>query len=212
MAASLPYLVSYKNVERLFSGISAAKVPDNFTQTFLAQTLGLKASGDRPFIPLMRTLGFIDASGRPTASYRELKNPQHAKVAIANAIRMAYAPLFAANEAAHTLSSEQLRGLIAQVAGTDEEMTKRIAYTFTALSKQGEFATTSRKTKADANETDEQSDESDDEQQVPIEKLKVARRDGLRPEFHYNFQIHLPANGTEETYLSIFNALRKVFQ
>ena len=34
----------------------------------------------------------------------------------------------------------------------------------------------------------------------------------LRPEFHYNIQIHLPSNATEEVYLSIFNALRKTFQ
>jgi hypothetical protein len=32
---------------------------------------------------------------------------------------------------------------------------------------------------------------------------------GIRPEFHYNIQIHLPSNATEETYLNIFNALRK---
>ena len=35
---------------------------------------------------------------------------------------------------------------------------------------------------------------------------------GLRTEFHYNIQVHLPANGTEEVYLNIFNALRRVFQ
>jgi hypothetical protein len=35
---------------------------------------------------------------------------------------------------------------------------------------------------------------------------------GLRPEFHYNIQVHLPSNGTEETYMNIFNAIRKVFE
>ncbi len=35
---------------------------------------------------------------------------------------------------------------------------------------------------------------------------------GLRPEFHYNLQIHLPSNGNEETYMNIFNAIRKVFK
>ena len=97
MATSLPYLPSYKNVEKLFSGIAAAKVPESFTQAFLAQTLGLKASTDRPLIPLMRALGFIDAAGRPTPEYRELKNPQKAKGTIASAIKRAYAPLFAAS-------------------------------------------------------------------------------------------------------------------
>ncbi|UXZ34615.1 DUF5343 domain-containing protein [Cupriavidus gilardii] len=194
----------------MFSGIASAKVPDTFTQAFLAQTLGLKASSDRPLIPLMRTLGFTDASGRPTPAYRALKNPQHAKAAIANAIRMAYAPLFEANEAAQTLNSEQLRGLIAQVAGTDEDMTKRIAYTFSALCKQGDFSTSSHL--SGPHTQTEKLDGEEDEREAQSDKAKIPRRDGLRPEFHYNFQIHLPANGTEETYLSIFNALRKVFQ
>lgn len=209
MATSLPYLPSYKNVEKLFSGIATAKVPESFTQAFLAQTLGLKASSDRPLIPLMRTLGFIDASGKPTADYRLLKNPSSAKTAIATAIRRAYAPLFAANETANGLSSEQLRGLISQVAGTDEEMTKRIAYTFSSLAKLGDFKTQNRTVALEEAAVD-----SEDEAEIIDPKTKSPKLTGsnLRTEFHYNLQIHLPANGSEETYLNIFNSLRKVFQ
>jgi len=196
----------------LFSGIAAAKVPESFTQTYLAQTLGLKNSTDRPLIPLMRGLGFIDASGRPTTEYRQLKNPTAAKAAIAAGIRKAYAPLFAANESANSLPMEQLRGLIAQVAGTDEEMTKRIAYSFSALAKLGDF---SSQLPPDARQTSRQEkvvEEEDDTTEMPGKKVQKQDGKGLRPEFHYNLQIHLPANGTEETYLNIFNALRKIFQ
>lgn len=209
MATSLPYLSSYKNVEKLFSGIAAAKVPESFTQAFLAQTLGLKASSDRPLIPLMRSLGFIDASGRPTADYRLLKNPAEAKGAIATAIKKAYAPLFAANEVANALSSEQLRGLISQVAGSDEEMTKRIAYTFSALAKTGDFKSVTRPTQPEI--VEEEDEEEGEEVEIKLRKPKPSSS-GLRTEFHYNLQIHLPANGSEETYLNIFNALRKIFK
>lgn len=215
MATSLPYLSSYKNVDKLFSGIAAAKVPESFTQAFLSQTLGLKASSDRPLIPLMRSLGFIDASGRPTPEYRLLKNPTAAKGAVAAAIKRAYAPLFASNESANNLSSEQLRGLISQVAGTDEEMTKRIAYTFTALVKSGDFkASGSAKAAAAAAAIDASDEEVEEESDFVDIKIKNPRQpsSGLRTEFHYNLQIHLPANGSEETYLNIFNSLRKVFQ
>jgi len=41
--------------------------------------------------------------------------------------------------------------------------------------------------------------------------LKAVERTSLRPDFHFNIQIHLPANGTEDTYLNIFNALRRTF-
>lgn len=209
MATSLPYMPSYKNVEKLFSGIAAAKVPETFTQSFLGQTLGLKNSTDRPLIPLMRSLGFIDASGRPTPDYRLLKNPASAKVAIASAIKKAYAPLFAANESANSLTSDQLRGLISQVAGTDEEMTRRISYTFTALVKAADFKATAPVAASEAAE-----EEQEEESESADIRLKMPKQTGsaLRTEFHYNLQIHLPANGTEETYLNIFNSLRKVFQ
>jgi hypothetical protein len=99
--------------------------------------------------------------------------------------------------------------LIAQVAGTDHEMTKRIAYTFGALVKLGDFSGADNGARALVD--DDEQDAFDAEEQAVV-KPKSTRTTGLRPEFHYNFQIHLPANGTEETYLNIFNSLRKVFQ
>jgi hypothetical protein len=135
MATSLPYLQSYKNLETLFAKIATAKVPDKFTHEFLQKTIGLKGTNDRPFIPLLRTLGFLDTSGTPTAAYRLLKNAATAKAALAAAIRKAYKPLFDADENANALSNEKLKGLVAQVAGTHDEMTSRIAATFNALNK-----------------------------------------------------------------------------
>jgi hypothetical protein len=206
MPTSLAYLSSNKNVGELFSKIASAKVPPKFTHAFLGQTIGLKGTNDRPLIPLLRTLGYLDQSGTPTSKYAELKNPAIAKSSIGHAIRAAYAPLFAADENAHQLTGEKLKGLISQVAGTDEDMTARIASTFNALVKLADFsaATPNGDTKAEAEEEQEPEDR---EQQRTTRHGK-----GLRPEFHYNIQIHLPANGTEDVYLNIFNALRKVFE
>lgn len=204
MPSSLPYVASNKNLAALFSKIASAKVPDKFTHNFLQQTIGLKGTNDRAYIPLLRTLGFLDPSGTPTATYRQLKNSGTAKAAIAAGIRSAYAPLFASDESAHGLSSEKLKGLVAQVAGTDEGMTARIATTFGALAKLADFSAPAASAKDDETPDAEESDQGQEEGKD--------RRKGLRTEFHYNIQIHLPANGTEEVYLNIFNALRRVFQ
>ncbi len=204
MAQELPYLPSYKNVEALFSKISTAKQPDAFTTRYLADTLGIKSAGDRALIALLKTLGFLDASGRPTAAYGHLKNPKLAKAAIANAIRSAYEPLYAANEKAHELSSQDLNGLISQVAGSDSGITTKISGTFRALGKLADFA-------AEMPEVPKR-DEDDQEEAGQETDVKARARSKLSPEFHYNIQIHLPTNATEETYLNIFNALRKAFQ
>jgi hypothetical protein len=140
----------------------------------------------------------LDAGNRPTPAYDLLKNPATSKRAIADGVRSAYEPLFRSDEKANELSGYALKGLIAQVAGTDEAMTSRIAPTFTAVAKLADFtAGAPRKLeKAEEKKVDGGSGEGG----------------GLRPEFHYNIQIHLPANGTEETYLNIFNALRRTFR
>jgi hypothetical protein len=192
-------------LEALFSKIASAKVPDKFTHSFLQQTIGLKGVNDRAFIPLLRTLGFLDPSGTPTPAYRKLKNSATAKVVLAIAVRAAYAPLFEANEQTHKLPPDKLKGLIAQVAGTDEDMTARIASTFNALAKLADFVGAAPESDSDAPKK-EQLDEK------AIERQKEHARGAIKPEFHYNIQIHLPSNATEEAYLNIFNALRKVFQ
>lgn len=207
MPVSLPYLASYKNVGKLFEKIAWAAVPPKFTHQFLQTTIGLKSAADRPLIPLLRHLGFIDPSGTPTASYSLLKNNHKQKAALAAGIRNAYAPLFAANENAHKLPMDQLKSLISQVAGTDADMSYRIASTFSALAKLADFDTASEEVEEGKDKEKKVPDEVTDE-----EPALRARMKGLRTEFHYNIQVHLPTNGTEETYLHIFNAIRKTFQ
>jgi hypothetical protein len=210
MAAELPYLASYKNVEALFEKIKSAKVPEGFSQNFLESVIGLKAKGDRPLIGLLKQLGFLDSNQKPTAAYSQLKNPTLCKQAMANAIRNAYRPLFDSNENAHKLQSEELRGLIAQVSGVDDGMARRILGTFNALMKLASFdipstppGDTSPGLGADAANIEDPGDEK---------LVGAVRKGGLRTEFHYNIQIHLPQNGSEETYLNIFNAIKSSFR
>lgn len=203
MAQNLPYLPSYKNVGKLFEKILTAQKPDTFTHEYLQETIGLKGTNDRPLISFLRALGFLDNANRPTASYDLLKNPLKAKAAIAEGVKTAYEPLFKANEKANELTSDALKGVIAQVTGSDKDMVNRIASTFSAIVKQGDFSATPPPPRG-AEETDEVESVHEEE--------KSGDRGGLRPEFHYNIQIHLPGNGTEETYLNIFNALRRTFK
>ncbi|WP_133117947.1 DUF5343 domain-containing protein [Burkholderia ubonensis] len=205
MAAELPYLASYKNVAELFQRISSAKKPENFTTRYLAETIGLKNSTDRQLIALLKTLGFLDSAGRPTPNYDQLKNSNRAPKAIADAVRRAYEPLYAANENAHNLSSSELKGLISQVAGSDTGMTMKIQGTYASLIKISDFSGE----ESVKNEPDTTATREVDGSSTNVERALGAR---LKPEFHYNIQIHLPANAAEETYLNIFNALRRSFE
>ncbi len=67
MAIELPYMPTVRNVPVVFDKIAKAKVPDAFTTNYLTGTLGLKSTNDRALIPLLKKLGFLDGSGKPTA-------------------------------------------------------------------------------------------------------------------------------------------------
>jgi Family of unknown function (DUF5343) len=200
---TLPYLPSNKNVGKLFEKILHAQRPETFTHEYLRKIVGLTGTNDRQLISFLRTLGFLDTANRPTPAYDLLKNPATAKRAIVAGVKAAYEPLFKANTKANEVSSDTLKGLIAQVAGTDKDMTDRIAATFSAIAKQGDFSSPAPSLPPLPHEEGD-SDSADGK--------NGKGKGGLRPEFHYNIQIHLPGNGTEETYLNIFNALRRIFK
>lgn len=211
MPVSLPYLSSNKNVGDLFSKISSATVPSTFTQDFLRNTIGLKGSNDRPLIALLRNLGFLDQSNAPTPAYSLLKGKGDVSAkAIADGIRKAYAPLFDANENVHELSGEKLKSLISQVAGADDDMTARIASTFGVLVKQANF----KAAIAPSNEDMKNNNQNNEDVPPPDtdDNFRTGSGKGLRAEFQYVIQIQLPSHASEETYLNIFNALRKTFQ
>ncbi len=216
MPTPLPYVIVYGKIRTLFDKIASAKVPDAFTHAYLHDTLGMASSSDRPLIPLMRALGFIDGSGKPSSDYASLKNSKRAPGVIAQAVKRAYAPLFASNENAHKLNSEELRGLVAQVTGAEEEITKRTAGTFRTLVElsDDEVLGGAAPPLSEA-ENDKEMKDNSNKGELNVEELvaQLAKQRGtssaIRPEFHYNIQVHLPSNGTEETYLNIFNALRK---
>lgn len=202
MAKDLFYLASYKNVDKLFEKIEQAKAPEVFTNAYLTDTIGLKSTGDRPLINMLKKMGFIDAAGRPTDKYGLLKNKNVAKAAIAEAVRRVYEPLFEANEKANELGLEELKGLIAQITGAEKGIVSQIAYSFNAISKLGDFTTAKPETK--------QNDDTGGGEPAKPPTLPTPPS-AVRTDFHFNIQVHLPANGTEETYLNIFNALRRTF-
>lgn len=218
MPFSLPYLASNKNVGALFEKIAAAKIPDKFTHAVLTQTIGLKGANDRQLIPLLRNLGFIDQANTPTPDYNLLKGENRA-IALADGMKRAYGPLFDANQQAHKLPLNSLKSLISQVAGADADASGRIAATFSALTKVADFdgelaeegARKGGSSGGGAGDTGN-GNNAGATGSIGDTPPPPPRAPGLRTEFHYNIQIHLPANGNEETYLNIFNAIRKTFQ
>ena len=212
MTYDLPYTPAYGKIGQLFDRIAKAKIPDVFTVKFLTQSLGLTSTNDRKLIPLLKKLGFLDASGAPTPEYSRLKNNTSAGAAIAEGIRQAYAPLYDANENAHELSAEELKGLVAQVSGAEDQLNKVIVGTLNTLVKSADFSkakTVVEEKKPEGDESAGQKNSTANSKTNSGGEQHQGQQSAFRPEFRFNIEIHLPSNGTEDTYLAIFNALRK---
>ena len=208
MTHDLPYTPAYGKIATLLDKIAKAKIPDAVTVKYLSQSLGLKSTNDRNLIPFLKKLGFIDASGKPTGEYAKLKgNRSTVGAAIAASIKNAYSALYDANEKAHELPSEELKGLIAQVSGAEDSLIKFIVGSFQNLVKLADFSASAS---PDEEEDTDQGENPNDKSKSKEQKEDTERqRNTFKPDFRFNIEIHLPSNGTEETYLAIFNALRK---
>jgi hypothetical protein len=204
MAIPSSYFASTKNLAAILDQIQRGKVPTKFTYDHLKQ-LGFPSSNDRPIIPVLKALGFLDPNGVPLDRYRRFKDPSQAKYVMAEGMRQAYADVFAIDEKAYDLPSDRIKGLFARLADKSETVTERMAMTFRALAEQADFSPAKaviEDSGEGANEDSAQEEGMDDrgrEQGGQISGL------ALRHDIH----LHLPASDDIRVYDAIFRSLRE---
>ncbi len=117
-----------------FQAMAEAAVPDRFDAAFLAG-LGFRFAIDRPFVDILRELGFIADDGTPTERYSRSHAQGTMRQAVAAAIGDAYRDLFTLTDDAFSLSAadiaDKLKPLYA--GGKTDAMLSGIARTFLAL-------------------------------------------------------------------------------
>ncbi|QIM17598.1 DUF5343 domain-containing protein [Leucobacter coleopterorum] len=210
---SLPnaYLTSFKNTSAILQAVQAAQAPPRFTQKFL-EGLGYQNSNDRAIINVLKTLGFLDDSGVPTARYHRYLDQTQSALVLAEGIRDAYEDLFRVNRNAHEMSNQDVKNkmkTLSEGAFTDRVLTQ-MAGTFTALVKDADFATAP---KPDARQ------ESPPAQESP-EGVTPSATNGQPPlavvppfgSLAYNINIQLPESRDPAVYNAIFKALREHFR
>lgn len=117
---AIPYVGAYGNITKVLNKITDAAVPPRFTQDFLATKLGMTGGGAKALIPFLKRAGFLNSDGTPTDRYKRFRNANESGSASAEALRIAYAPVYEVNEYAHALTDEQLSGVITQLTGASK--------------------------------------------------------------------------------------------
>ncbi|MFZ1011493.1 MAG: DUF5343 domain-containing protein [Candidatus Sulfotelmatobacter sp.] len=121
MAAALPYLVSPGTIKTALDRIRSAATPDRFTRDFVSTKLQIKGGTGAAIIPYLKKIGFVASDGSPTDIYKQFRNPSSGGAAVAKAIKQGYAPLSAVNEYFFDLNDKDLKSLIVQVTGLEQE-------------------------------------------------------------------------------------------
>lgn len=201
MAPPTTYLTTTKNLRGILAAIQKASVPSKFTYAFLSQ-LGFPSSSDRPVIAVLKALRFLDDGGVPTDRYRRYRAQNEAGAVMAEALRDAYADVFAVNQEAHKLTPNDLRSLFNRLSGKSESVTDKMAMTFRSLVDVANFDAVL----ADpGNQIDEGDDPGDPNGKGPNGNGGPPPALSLRHDVH----VHLPESTNIAVYDAIFRSLRE---
>lgn len=206
MAVPTAYLMSTKNTSEIFAAIQRASVPtQGFTHEFL-KNLGFASSGDRPIIPVLKAIGFLDQAGKPTELYRTYKDPALAKRALAKGIRLGYADLLAIDPEAYRKPTKELAGMFARLSDKGDAVTAKMATTFNALASLADFSAPES-----GGAADQDSAPSADPGMAEVPAGSVPEQPGAAGTFtlRHDIHVHLPLSTDVAVYDAIFKSLRE---
>lgn len=202
--SKVPYLQAHGNIKKALDKITNATVPPKFTQDFLATTLDMPGGGARPVIKFLKRAGFLASDGTPTDLYKQFRNQSQRGAAAAQGLRNAYAELYVANEYVHNANDKDLKGLIVQVTGLeqDSKLVPAMVGSFKALKEYADFEAGG--VELDQQPQDENNGNNGDYQRPP---LSIPAHGSLQ--LGYTINLNLPATTDIAVFNAIFKSLRE---
>ncbi len=200
MALPTTYTQAYGVLADFFNKIRDGQAPDKFVHQQL-KDLGFKSNNHRPFIPLMKSLGFLTADGTPTKRYNDYRSHALSKQVMGEALKEAYSDLFLIKAKPTAADKSLIEGKFKSFHNTSDNVAGLMTKTFYALLDLADLETDKSSTKKPQPKEDETDKEDESDKQ---KKQKGNSVIGL----HYNIQIHLPATKDLEVYNAIFKSLK----
>jgi hypothetical protein len=204
MALPSAYFLSTKRVKEIFEAIKGAQAPDQFTLRFLGD-LGFASSADRPFVNVLKALGFLQDSGSPTSRYFEFLDGTRSGAVMAEAVREAYADLFQVNAQAHEMSAAEVKAKMKTLTKGQysDKVIGQMAATLRALVDLADFTVAPEH--APRTEAQEEDQEAEATTSAP---LFVKRGEPQLTGLVYNINLHLPESRDPSVYEALFRSLR----
>jgi hypothetical protein len=202
--ASLPYVSSPGNIDKALSGIKSAAVPDRVSQDFVKTILQISGGSGTQMTSFLKKLGLANSDGSPNEVYKKFRNPTTSGVAMAGAIKHAYAPLYIRNEFMHELSDSELLGLIVEETGQSHD-SQSVKLTFSCIKHLKTFANFNTK----VSEQEIQAEKKSELPAVTPTTTNERHTRSLGLNLGYTINLNLPATSDPEVFDAIFRSLKE---
>lgn len=199
MALPTSYSQAFSALPDFFSKIRDAQAPEKFGHQQL-KDLGFKSNNHRPFIPLMKSLGFLSGDGTPTKRYHEYRNHALSKQIMGEALKEAYSDIFLIKSNPTSKDKPLIQGKFKSFHNASDNVARLMTNSFYALL-----------SIADLNFEPQSSPNNDNQESEPVvqtESPHLSVKKSHSVGLHYNIQIHLPATKDVEVYNAIFKSLK----
>jgi len=189
------YVLPTNRIGDILSKIRDGQAPERVTQVLL-KDWGFKSMNDRAFIPLLKSLGFLTAEGKPTPRYHEYRDHSRSKIVLGQALRDAYGDLFLIKEHPSNADKAAIEGKFKSFHNVSDNVAGLMTKTFFGLLQHADLR---QKIVPSAPA----------EPSPPAEKTDTYEHPPARTTLHYNIQVHLPATKDVEVYNAIFKSLKE---
>jgi hypothetical protein len=200
---NLPYTAVHGALKKALGGLPASEKPPVFNTDFLDTVLQIRGGSNRPIPPIMKAMGFLDASGAPTNLYSQFQTEAGRPNAALQALKNGYAEIFRRNQYAHRADEPTLIDLIVAITGLpkSEPIVRNILRTFQVVQA---FAAGAGDDRSAATEQEDAPSGLANGQAVYSETPRPSPGVGLV----YNINVVLPETTNVEVYNAIFRSLK----
>lgn len=193
-----PYTPLTGKLKQYFDKIKEVRDPEKVDTTWLA-SVGFKSGNDSYILRVLKYIGFVDDSKRPTELWKRYRDPTQSSAVLAQAIRTGYKDLFNIYADAYRKDREALYAYFSSRSNKAERTKNLMVSTFQNLCELADFEAL-----------------IEEVEPIPVPKLpeeerpipSIERRLGVR-EIHINIQLHLPATDDPSVYDNLFKSLKK---
>jgi hypothetical protein len=203
--AALPYVTATGNIERALKAIKSAATPPSVSQDFVKTILKIKGGSGNQMTSYLRKIGFANSDGSPTDIYKSFRNTATEGKAAAQALRVGYKPLFVRNEYMYQLDDKQLRGLVIEETG-EEEDSNVVSMVVSCIKALKKFAKWDEEAGTEKTPT------------VPADVIRTEPRPPVLPQqqssqvrmnLGYTINLNLPATSEVAVFNAIFKSLKE---